>query len=353
MSDPPQVSVLMPVRNGARWLCEAIDSVLTQSLPDLELIVVDDGSTDMTPAILAGYAERDSRVRLLHQNAEGLVCALNRGLDTARAPFVARLDSDDVALPHRLERQLRHLEAHANVTLLGSWAERMDDMGQTNRRLMPPADSAELVRTLSSINPFIHSSVMYRTAVARNLGGYRAVFEAAEDYDLWLRFSELGDIANLPELLVRYRYYATNVTSRKTLRQLFSIRLAQEASLSRRKSGYDPTATLATPPDWWALEADKAFYSDNARMYRFLELSDTKVAAEFDLGRVDLSAFLQQFRRLTHAERKLAQLAAINLLLRRNRPPGLSTGTLLTLLFRLHPARAVRLAWSALPGKRR
>ncbi|MEA2781826.1 MAG: hypothetical protein QOK29_3370 [Rhodospirillaceae bacterium] len=347
MGDPPQVSVLMPVRNGARWLCEAIDSVLTQSLPDLELIVVDDGSTDMTPEILAGYAERDSRVRPIYGDAEGLVAALNRGLGAARAPFVARLDSDDIALPQRLERQLRHLEANGNIALLGSWAERMDDMGQTNRRLMPPVNPAELVRALSSTNPFIHSSVMYRTAVARKLGGYRAVFEAAEDYDLWLRFTEVGDIANLPELLVRYRYYATNVTSRKTLRQLFSVRLAREASLGRRKNGYDPTASLASPPDWWAAEADKAFYADNARMYRFLELSDTKVAADFDLGRVDLSAFLQQFRRLTHAERKLAQLAVINLLRRRNRPPNLSTGALLFLLFRLHPARAARLAWSA------
>src|ERR1700734_3315203 len=100
----PRVAVLMPVRNGARWLGDAIGSVLGQTLRDFELVVVDDGSTDETPRILDDFARRDGRVRIVRQDACGLVDALNRGLAEARAPLIARLDADDRALPERLDR---------------------------------------------------------------------------------------------------------------------------------------------------------------------------------------------------------------------------------------------------------
>ena len=343
----PRVTVLMPVRNGARWLNEAVESVLSQTFSNLELVAVDDGSTDETPDILARHAARDSRVRLLHQSPAGLVAALNAGLAAARAPLVARLDADDIASPQRLERQVGHLSTHERIGLLGSWAEKIDAQGRAEGRITPAVDPDVLRQVLASTNPFIHSSVMFSTALARDLGGYRAAFEAAEDYDLWLRISEVSEVANLPEMLVRYRSHAANVTSRKIARQSFSARMAKAASRLRRTTGRDPAAELNAPPDWWAADAETAFYADAARISRFLELADPAVACRCDLGRVDLRTFAGMIGELTHGERKLAQLAIVNLLRRADRGNRLPTGVLTRLLFRLHPFRAAQLAWSA------
>jgi glycosyltransferase involved in cell wall biosynthesis len=344
----PRVTVLMPVRNGARWLGEAVESVLAQTLSDLELVAVDDGSTDATPEILASYAARDSRIRLLHQRGEGLVAALNSGLAAARAPLVARLDSDDIALPHRLERQVLHLDTHRDIGLLGSWADRIDDSGRIAGRLEPAAGSTALRQVLIKSNPFIHSSVVFRSALARGLGGYRAVFEAAEDYDLWLRISEAAEIANLAEPLIRYRVHGTNVTSRKIIRQQFSVRLAKSASRLRRESGKDPADALGEPPDWWAPEVETTFYAEDALIYRFLDLADPAIAERAELCAVEPTAFAARLNRLTHGERRLGQLAILNLLRRADRGPHLSTAALAGLLFRLHPARAFQFTFSTL-----
>ena len=123
----PQVSVVLPVRNGARWLGEALQSVIAQTLAAWELIAIDDGSTDDTPGILADFAKRDGRIRVIRQEPLGLVAALNRGLAEVRAPLLARLDADDRALPERLDRQVRYLAGHPDVGLLGSWAHEIDE----------------------------------------------------------------------------------------------------------------------------------------------------------------------------------------------------------------------------------
>src|SRR5207302_689224 len=112
----PLISVLLPVRDGARYLREALASVLAQTLADFELLVVDDGSEDETPAILAGVA--DGRLRAIRQDRLGLVAALNRGIEEARAPLLARMDADDVSLPERLERQAAYLDARPEVALV-------------------------------------------------------------------------------------------------------------------------------------------------------------------------------------------------------------------------------------------
>src|SRR5262249_13827116 len=154
---------------------------------------------------------------------------------------------------------------------------------------------------------------VFRTELVRRLGGYRAAFEAAEDYDLWLRISEATEIANLPEVLIEYRVHATNVTRQKVIRQQFSVRLAKSASRLRRESGKDPAATLRAPPDWWAPEAESAFYAEDAGIYRFLALADPAMAAQVELRAIDPAAVAGRLGRLTHGERKLGQLAILNL----------------------------------------
>ncbi len=201
MSGPvPAVSVLMSVHNGAPLVDEAVASVLNQSDPDLELIVVDDGSTDDTPARLA--AVHDPRLRLYRQPRAGLTRALNRALGLTRAGLVARLDADDVALPERLARQRAFLAAHPEVGLLGTAAREEGVAGAPGRLVRPPVDDVALRRALIRANPFVHSSVMARRELLERAGGYDETLDVAQDYDLWMRLARLTRLATLDEVLV-------------------------------------------------------------------------------------------------------------------------------------------------------
>jgi glycosyltransferase involved in cell wall biosynthesis len=342
----PAVSVIMAVRDGQQWLQHAVDSILTQTFSNFELLIIDDGSSDKTPNILADYRARDRRVIVIPQAREGLVRALNRGLARARAPFVARLDADDVALPQRLQHQLSYFEERPKTNLLGTWAQVIDGFGRPKRLLRPAVDGRILLQTLARTNPFIHSSVMFRTVIARKLGGYHLPFEAAEDYDLWLRFSEIGDIAILPEVLIQYRRHISSVTARRAVTQVFSVRLAKQASEARRQARDDPSSMLAAPPDWRIMD-ERAFYADTARLCRTLELADSAVAQDAASSSIDLDIVSRRIPNLTGAERKLAQMALINLISSRTRVPNHTTHSLLALLFRLHPTRALNLLWQS------
>jgi glycosyltransferase involved in cell wall biosynthesis len=307
----PLVSVVMPVRNGARWLDEAIESVTQQTLPDLELLVIDDGSTDKTPQILSDWSSRDARIRLFSQCTHGLVAALNYGLTQARGSFFARLDADDRAMPRRLERQVQILSNNPAIGLLGSWAKQINENGQTKRDLKPETCPRKLADILERANPFIHSTVMLRADLARQLGGYRAAFEAAEDYDLWLRMSEVTLVANVAEPLIYYRRHSANVTARQATRQSFSARLAQRAARIRRLTSRDPASKLATAPDWRQPEALGSFYAEDAVVHRLLELADPEVAVHN--RNTDFAPLLEHLSKLNHAERQLTARAMINL----------------------------------------
>lgn len=341
-----RVSVLMPVRNGERWLEAAIASVLVQTFSDFELLVIDDGSTDRTPDIVAAGAKSDARLRPIRQDALGLVAALNRGIAEASGELIARLDADDLASPERLQTQVAAMDESPRLDLVGSWAETIDENGAAIGRLTPPFEPWTLRDILLRTNPFIHSSIMMRTEAVRAVGGYRAAFEAAEDYDLWLRLSEKGDIAILPQVLVRYREHGGNVTARKASRQLFSARLALRAAASRVSIGVDPADGLKAPPDWRA-DVGNTFYASDASIFRFLELADPDVGAVVRTGLEDFQAAIAA--ELNHRERGLAQRAILNLLRTRKRPTDLGVVRLLRALFALHPARAFALLWGREP----
>ena len=207
----PAVSVLMGVRDGAAWISRAIASVLAQTLTDLELVVVDDGSTDATAALLSGV--RDPRLVIERQAPAGLTVALNRALGRARAPLIARLDADVVALPARLERQRAFLQGHPEVGLLGTAARVVDGSGRDVEITRPPEDDLAIRRALIRGNPFVHSSVMARRELVASAGGYDVSFPVAQDYDLWLRLSALTRMANLSEPLVIRHLVAGRVTA--------------------------------------------------------------------------------------------------------------------------------------------
>jgi glycosyltransferase involved in cell wall biosynthesis len=209
----PAVSVVMGVHNGAPWVGDAVGSVLRQTAAELELIVVDDGSTDATASVLA--AVRDRRVRVERQPHAGLTRALIRGLALARAPLVARLDADDLAAPERLERQRAFLDAHPDVGLLGAGAREVDSTGREVAIIQPPEADGAIRRALIRRNPFVHSSVVMRRALAERAGGYDATFAVAQDYDLWMRMSRLTRMANLPEPLVVRRLLPGRVSAER------------------------------------------------------------------------------------------------------------------------------------------
>jgi len=206
----PRVSVLMAVRDGAPWVKDAVASVLTQTLTDLELIVVDDGSADATPHILAGV--RDPRIRVERRSRGGLTPALNHALGLARAPLVARLDADDVALPERLARQVAFLDTNPEVGVLGSAAREVNGDGREVRVVRPPEDDAALRHALIRRNPMVHSTVTMRRAAIERVGGYDPLFAVAQDYDLWMRLAGVTRLANLREPLVVRRLLPRRVS---------------------------------------------------------------------------------------------------------------------------------------------
>ena len=237
---PPAVSVLMGVWNGAPQVGEAAESILSQTMTDLELIVVDDDSTDATPAILGSF--HDPRLQVLRRARGGLTSALNAALRLARAPLLARLDADDVALPERLERQLAFLSAHPEIGLCGTAAREVDASGRAVAVVRPPADDAGIRRALIRRNPFVHSSVVMRRAAVEQAGGYDEAFPVAQDYDLWMRMSRVTRMANLSEPLVVRRLRPGRVTEARE-----TERLRAEASVrwqAVRSGVYPPWCAL-------------------------------------------------------------------------------------------------------------
>jgi len=221
----PQVSVVIPVWNGERYLKESIDSILAQDFVDFELIIVDDGSTDTTGEIIARYAG-DPRVRAHRQENQGLVTALNVGLELSRADLIARLDADDVARADRLSLQLAYLHGNLDVVAVGSSVELMDADGRTLGIRRYPVGKEMATRGLLGGCTLAHPAVMMRKAAVLKVGTYRECFRHAEDYDLWLRLTDVGQVDNLPEALIRYRLHAQSVTKRHSARQNFAAKAA-------------------------------------------------------------------------------------------------------------------------------
>lgn len=238
------VSVLMPVRNGQAFLREAADSILSQSLRDFEFVVVDDGSTDATPAILADLAAADRRVVPLRTGGTGIVPALNLGLSRSTGAFVARMDADDVALPSRLATQADILTRTRGLVALGSAATAIDAKGRTLEEIRVPTQPADVRAALARSNPVLHPTVMMRRHTAVEAGGYRAALTYAEDYDLWLRLARRGAIANLAAPLTRLRRHGGQISTQRRLEQRAATALARLLDAGRGTAGGDLSVSL-------------------------------------------------------------------------------------------------------------
>jgi hypothetical protein len=217
----PLVSVLLPVWNGERFLATAIASITAQTCGALELLVIDDGSTDGSAAIAAALAARDPRVTLLTRPHAGITDALNAGIAAARGRYFARMDADDWAAPTRLARQVAYLDAHPDCVAVGSAVEVIDgDEAPLGVMRFPLGHDAIVAALLGGRSALAHSSVMMRRDPVVEAGGYRAGCAPSEDLDLWLRLQARGELANLAEPLLRYRRHPAAVGVRRRREQL-------------------------------------------------------------------------------------------------------------------------------------
>jgi glycosyltransferase involved in cell wall biosynthesis len=219
----PHISVLLSVLNGAKFVADAVQSILAQSYSDFEFIIVDDGSTDRTLTILQSFA--DPRIQIIRNEANiGLARSLNKALDFARGEFIARIDADDFSPPERFAKQLQFLLDHPQIDVVGSDMVEVDEHGVRIREKKFPRTPEEVRRTMFVHNPLAHSAVMMRASVLKKVGGYDPNFHHTEDYDLWLRIAKTGEIANIPQPLLTRRLHSANVTYAGEIEMVFHRR---------------------------------------------------------------------------------------------------------------------------------
>lgn len=239
------VSVIMAVHNAGRYLDTAVESILQQTHSDFDMVIVNDGSSDDSGAKLDVFAARDSRVLVVHQENRGPGATLQRCLDLAQGAIVVVIDHDDAARPERIARQLAYLEANPRIAVVGTAIGYIDGEGQPVGEVRYAAAPGEIVNALhAGQSPMAHPSVAMRREAVLAVGGYRAAFRYAEDFDLWHRLSERYDLANMPEVLLDYRVHDKNASKLHHFEQALSASIAMLAGAERRKGLPDPTSAI-------------------------------------------------------------------------------------------------------------
>ncbi len=226
----PKISVIMPAYNAEKYIAEAIESILNQTFDDFEFIIIDDGSTDGTVCVVKGYS--DKRI-LFYQNEHnmGVATTLNRGLGLATGEYIARMDSDDISLPERFEKQVCYMDEHPECAVLGAGIEMF--VAQRGQRTFSQA-AEELKVDLLFGCCFAHPVVMLRARCFGKTGfRYDNDFNKMEDYDLWDRVSQEHDIAALPDILLQYRIHPSQVTQRPSEENKRQMRALKQRQLER------------------------------------------------------------------------------------------------------------------------
>jgi hypothetical protein len=265
----PLVSVAMVVCNVDRFLREAIESILAQTLRDFEFIIVDFGSTDNSKSIISKYAAIDSRIRFYEIPHCGLAEARNAACFRAQGKYIAIVDADDVSLPNRLFWELEFMESHPEVGVVGGAVECIDAAGRVLITWGNPTTDREIRSALLERCPFWQPTVLMRRDAFAGVGGYRGPFAPAEDYDLWLRISERFRVANLERTVLKYRIHPNQVSVRKVAQQSLGILAAQLAASSRRDRLPDPLTSVEeiTPKSLAELGVSKAEQQNHLASY--------------------------------------------------------------------------------------
>jgi glycosyltransferase involved in cell wall biosynthesis len=230
----------MTVYNGMPFLRPAVESVLAQTLRDFRFVIVNDGSTDGTEEFLLQLA--DPRILVLYHHNQGTAAAANNGLAHCEGALVARMDSDDVALPERLQRQVDFLDAHPEVGLVGTQVAPLGSVRSGRSLRLPTSHEAIDASLLAGRHGLAHSSIMMRRELLTAIGGYWSL-PLVDDWDMMLRMAEVGRLANIDEVLHLYRVHAGSLNGSGMRRMRLSIDYARESA--RRRRGGQPPISLA------------------------------------------------------------------------------------------------------------
>jgi GT2 family glycosyltransferase len=349
MNSTPQISIILPVKDGGPYIEAAIASILRQSFHDFELIIIDDASSDGSSEIAGRLSGSDPRVKLLRNPGNGLVDALNFGISASRAPLIGRMDADDIALPGRLQRQYDFLNAHPEIDAVGTQVSFIDEQGAlTGKTTTLPESPDAIAKTLLNYCCLRHPTVVMRRTPLERAGGYRKQFPDAEDLDLWLRIAEHGQLANLPEPLLLYRLHSAQVTQRRIWTQRLSRNLAIISAQARRAGRGDPVATYACLPDAGRGHDCRGLgcstsVCDSLRVFAAAEklLSNSPAEVSHEDARL-LLGYVSRHAIGDGKTNRIRVLIALCHMAARRRAP-LLLARALALALRIHPGRAVRL----------
>lgn len=213
MASTPAISVIMPLYRSQEFLKESIDSIIRQSFNDFEFLIIVDNASEATVSILDEYVKADSRIKVYYNDDMGLINSLNMGFKAAKGKYIVRMDSDDICLPTRLEKQFLYMEEHPEIGILGTSYEIIDGNGNTTN-IYHPINNPKLIKwRLIYDNCLTHSSVIIRSNILGKTGYYRSNAKYAEDYDLWARASHITNISNYRDVLIKYRIHDESVST--------------------------------------------------------------------------------------------------------------------------------------------
>jgi glycosyltransferase involved in cell wall biosynthesis len=240
----PTISVVMPVYNSAATVAPAVESVLNQTYRDFEFIIVNDGSTDGSLAILESFGRSDGRIRIFSISNRGVGLALDHGIKQAKGKYIARMDADDISAPERLERQIDYLENCEEVVLCGCWTWNFcRELGVFAASTLPDEDAFLRKMLFDEVSStFVHSSVIFRKDAYFLTRGYR--FSCAQDYDLWLQLSELGKLGMVPIFGLLYHTHLGSVTANRRSLGSKVKQLALKLHTERKDTGQERTNAL-------------------------------------------------------------------------------------------------------------
>ncbi|CVK19931.1 glycosyltransferase family 2 protein [Sporomusa sphaeroides] len=226
----PKVTVLMSVYNGEQYLREAIESILKQSYKNFELLIINDASTDTSRSIIQSYS--DPRIRLIDNEVNlGLTVSLNKGIALSQGEYIARMDSDDISLDERLEKQVQFMKEHSDIGVCGSWVE---TFGVRHEIWQYPIEHNEITSRLLFYNSLAHSTVIFRRNLLCKLGlCYNEEYRYSQDYELWIRCSGVVRLANIPEPLVKYRLSENQIGRKHNDAQIHFADRARKLLLSQ------------------------------------------------------------------------------------------------------------------------
>jgi glycosyltransferase involved in cell wall biosynthesis len=250
----PEITIIVPIYNGAAYLAETLQSFLSQTFTDFELLAIDDGSTDNSAYIVRSL--KDDRIRLIQRENAGLCHALNLGIAEAKAPYIARSDQDDVSFPDRLERQLRVMKDHPEILGVFSYVTKLGSKHtwlNADRFVMSPGKLKEYQPMEDGcLEP---STIFIRTAALRSIGGFRQAYYPVDDWDMECRLAQVGKVLIMCEPLVAYRFQANANTYRVYAEMRDKTRWTKDSYRRRLQSIPELTFDqfmLAQPKDVWS-----------------------------------------------------------------------------------------------------